>query len=68
MGFAIIVIGFCVIIGIIIGIFKNGKKGAEDYGKIGFGFGWMLLKLFQLASPIILIIFVMYLIVKGCSN
>ena len=68
MGFALLVIGLGILIGVVFGGLKNGKKGSTEYGVIGAGFGLMILKLFQFISPIIAIIFVVYLIVKGCSN
>ena len=57
MGLAIVVILFCVFVGVIFGMFKNGEKGAEEYGKAGFGCSWMILQLFQLISQIIAINF-----------
>ena len=62
MGLALLVIGLWVLIGVVFGGLKNGKKGSSEYGVLGAGVGFIILNLFQFLSPIIAIIFVVYLI------
>lgn len=68
MGLALLIIGLGIFIGVIVGSFKNGEKGAKEYGQIGAGCGLMFMQFFQLISPIIVVLFAIYLIVKGCSS
>lgn len=68
MGFALLIIFIGIFIGVIFGGLKNGEKGAKEYGQVGAGCSLMFLQFFQLISPLFAILFVIYLIVKGCSN